>query len=235
MILRSVIFNCIFYFSTPFIGIVFLPILFSRRLTFYIVRIWAKFIIFSFRKIFKIKIQFVNKYIQKNRGYLIAANHQSIFDTIFFLTTFDKVIYIVKKELKHIPIYGWYAGRLGHIFLDRKQKIKSMKVLTKDIKNLIKKGYKVIIFPEGTRQFPNTLGVLKPGIFAMQLATQSKVYPIYLKTGIAWPKKGMKKYKKKILISCLRPIQNSENKKYFLKLLKNRFLNADKDLKVKSR
>ena len=110
-----------------------------------------------------------------------------------------------------------------------------MKVITKDINSLIKKGYKIIIFPEGTRQAPNTLGELKPGIFAMQYTSGSKVYPVYIKSGIAWPKKGLKKCKKKILISCLSPLQYTENKKAFLDLLRESYLNADKDLKLERR
>ncbi len=231
MILRSIIFTIFFYLSIPVFGLIFLPSLISRKLTFYVVKLWAKVIIFSLKEIIGIKINFLNRFIENDKGYLIAANHQSVFDTIFFLTTFDKVIYIVKKELKYIPIYGWYAARLGHIFLDRKEKVKSMKKLTKNIKRLLNKGYKVIIFPEGTRQRPNTLGAIKPGIFAMQSVIKSRVYPVYFKSGLTWPKDGLKKYKSDIFISTLEPLENSINKKKFLKTLQERFLKADKDLK----
>ena len=229
--IRSITFNSIFYLSVPAFGLFFLPALMSRKLTFLVVKIWAHFIIYSLKKIIGIKINFSNNYIKNKKGYLIAANHQSAFDTIFFLTTFDKVIYIVKKELKYIPIYGWYAYRLGHIFLDRKQKVKSMKRLTNNINRLIGKGYKVAIFPEGTRQSPDTLGKLKPGIFAMQLAIRSKVYPIYFRSGKTWPKKGFKKIKHDITILSLPPIDSSVNKKIFLSNLKNFFLKADSNLK----
>ena len=232
MIFRSIIFTIIFYSSILFFGLFFLPSLISRKLATYVVKIWAKIIILSLKHVIGIKIQFLNSFIKNNKGYLIAANHQSVFDTIFFLTTFDKVIYIVKKELKYVPVYGWYAARLGHIFLDRKEKIKSMKKLTKNIKNLINQGYKVIIFPEGTRQQPNTLGEMKPGIFAMQSAIKSKVYPVYFKSGLTWPKKGLKKNKSNIFISSLLPLENATNKKDFLKNLQQSFLKADKDLKI---
>ena len=227
---RSVIFNIVFYFSIPVFGIFFLPFLTSRRLTRLVVKMWANFIILSLRFIIGIKINFTNDYIKRKKGYLIAANHQSVFDTIFFLTTFDKVIYIIKKELKGIPIYGWYAARLGHIFLDRNQKVKSMKIVTKNIKNLIKQGYKIIIFPEGTRQLPNTIGNMKPGIFAMQALIKSKVYPIYINSGNSWPKKSFKKNKVDIFVKALTPVEKSENKKVFLNKLKDIFLEAKKNI-----
>ena len=99
MIIKSIFFNLIFYFSIFFFGILFLPLLISKRLTRYGVKFWAFFVIFSLEKIIGAKIVYKNKYIFDNKGYLIAANHQSVFDTIFFLKAFDKAVYVVKKEL----------------------------------------------------------------------------------------------------------------------------------------
>ena len=96
----------------------------SEKFTRYAVRFWASLIIFLLEKVVGAKILFKNKYIFDDKGYLVAANHQSVFDTIFFLKEFDKVIYVVKKELKFIPIYGWYALRLGNVcYKKRKNKI----------------------------------------------------------------------------------------------------------------
>ena len=135
MIIKSIFFNFIFYFSILFFGILFLPFLISEKFTRYAVRFWATLIIFLLEKVVGAKILFQNKYIFDDKGYLVAANHQSVFDTIFFLKEFDKVIYVVKKELKFIPIYGWYALRLGNVFVNRKERIKSIKVFLKKYSN----------------------------------------------------------------------------------------------------
>ena len=145
MILRSIVFNFIFYFSILFFGILFLPFLISKRLTRIIVKFWASLIIFFLEIIIGSKVIFENRYIYNNKGYLIAANHQSAFDTIFFLKEFDRVVYVVKKELKFLPIYGWYAMRLGNIFVDRKIRIKTVKSLSKNVHDSLQKNYKVII------------------------------------------------------------------------------------------
>ena len=146
----------------------FLPILISRTLTRKIVRVWARCVIFFLAKVLNIKIVFKKNYLKDKEGQVIAANHQSAFDTIFFLAAFDKTIYIIKKELIFIPVYGWYAMRLGNIYIDRKKKIESIKKISKNFISLIKKDYKVIIFPEGTRQLPNKIGAIKPGVFLIQ-------------------------------------------------------------------
>ena len=122
MFLRVFSFNIIFYFSILFFGLLLLPILISRKLTRKTVRVWSKCIIFFLTKVFSIKIVFKNNYLKDKEGQVIAANHQSAFDTIFFLAAFDKTIYIIKKELIFIPVYGWYAMRLGNIYIDRKKK-----------------------------------------------------------------------------------------------------------------
>ena len=82
--LRSIFFNFLFYFTIFFFGILFIPSLASKKLTRAAVRFWAKLIIYFLKVIIGVRVLFRNKYINNNKGYLIAANHQSTFDTIFF-------------------------------------------------------------------------------------------------------------------------------------------------------
>ena len=221
MILRSIIFNFIFYFTILFFGIIFLPFLISKKLTSLIVKFWACLIIYLLEIIVGAKVIFENKHIYNNRGYLIAANHQSAFDTIFFLKEFDRVVYVVKKELKFLPIYGWYAMRLGNIFVDRKVRIKSVKSLSRNVNDCLNKNYKVIIFPEGTRQLDNKIGNMKPGIYALQRACKSLVYPIYISSNLAWPKNTFIKKNHEIKVKTLKPIKCYYTKNEFLNKLEN--------------
>ena len=221
MFARSILFNFLFYFSILFFGILFLPLLITRNLTRKGVKLWATLVIFFLEKIIDTKIIYKNNYIFDNKPFLIAANHQSVFDTIFFLKEFDKVIYIVKKELKFIPIYGWYASRLGNIFIDRKEKIKSVKSISKKVSDSLSLNYKVIIFPEGTRQSENKIGIIKPGIFAIQKFCKCLVYPIYISSSLVWPKNTFLKNNNSIRVTVLTPMKYDKYKKAFLTKLKN--------------
>ena len=223
MILKVFLFNLIFYFSILFFGLLFLPILISRTLTRKIVRFWAKFIIFFLTKILKIKIIFKNNYLKDEEGQVIAANHQSAFDTIFFLAAFDKTIYVIKKELIFIPVYGWYAIRLGNIYIDRKKKIESIRKISKDVEDLVNKGYKVVIFPEGTRQAPKKVGTIKPGVFLIQECLRKPIFPVYIDSGETWPRNIFKIKKKNIFIKSLKPIPYGLEKKQFKEILKKSF------------
>ena len=221
--LRIYFFNFIFYFSILFFGILLLPVLISRTLTRKTVRTWAKFIIFFLKKILKIRIIFKNNHLKDKDGQVIAANHQSAFDTIFFLAAFDKIIYIIKKELIFIPVYGWYAMRLGNIYINRRKKIESIKKISNNIVDLIKKDYKVVIFPEGTRQNPKKIGSIKPGIFLIQDCLKRSIYPVYIDSGETWPKNSFKIKKKNIFIKSLKPITYGLTKRKFKETLKKRF------------
>ena len=223
MLLKVFLFNLIFYFSILFFGLLLLPILISRKLTRKTVRIWSKCIIFFLIKVLNIKIVFKNNYLKDKVGQVIAANHQSAFDTIFFLAAFDKTIYIIKKELIFIPVYGWYAVRLGNIYIDRKKKIESIKKISRNIVNLVKKNYKVVIFPEGTRQAPKKIGAIKPGVFLIQDRIKKPIFPVYIDSGETWPRNSFKIKKKNIFIKSLKPIPYGLTKRKFKEMLKKSF------------
>ena len=223
MFLRVFFFNIIFYFSILFFGLLLLPILTSRTLTRKTVRVWAKCIILVLTKVLNIKIVFKNNFLKEKEGQVIAANHQSAFDTIFFLAAFDKTIYIIKKELIFIPVYGWYAMRLGNIYIDRKKKIESIKKISKNIVNLIKQGHKIVIFPEGTRQAPKKIGAIKPGVFLIQDRLKRPIFPVYIDSGETWPRNSFKIKKKNIFIKSLKPIPYGLTKKKFKEILKKSF------------
>ena len=226
MLLKIFLFNFIFYFSILFFGLLLLPILISRKLTRKTVRIWSKCIIFFLIKVLNIKIVFKNNYLKDKEGQVIAANHQSAFDTIFFLAAFDKTIYIIKKELIFIPVYGWYAMRLGNIYIDRKKKIESIKKISRNIVNLIKKDYKIVIFPEGTRQEPKKIGAIKPGVFLIQERVKRPIFPVYIDSGETWPRNSFKIKKKNIFIKSLKPIPYGLTKKKFKETLKKSFIES---------
>lgn len=226
MLLKIFLFNFIFYFSILFFGLLLLPILISRKLTRKTVRIWSKCIIFFLIKVLNIKIVFKNNYLKDKEGQVIAANHQSAFDTIFFLAAFDKTIYIIKKELIFIPVYGWYAMRLGNIYIDRKKKIESIKKISRNIVNLVKKDYKIVIFPEGTRQEPKKIGAIKPGVFLIQDRVKRPIFPVYIDSGQTWPRNSFKIKKKNIFIKSLKPIPYGLTKKKFKETLKKSFIES---------
>ena len=64
-----------------------MPVLISRYHTRIVVKYWSKIILILLENILNVKIYFDNKYLKDNKGQIIAANHQSAFDTIFFFSS----------------------------------------------------------------------------------------------------------------------------------------------------
>ena len=89
--------------------------------------------------------------------------------------------------------------------------------------SLIKKDYKVIIFPEGTRQPPNKIGAIKPGVFLIQERLKRPIFPIFIDSGETWPRNSFKIKKKNIFIKSLKPIPYGFTKKEFKEILKKSF------------
>ena len=199
-------------------GFAFLPALFSIKLTKAVSRIWANYCIFILKKIIKVSIEVRGLNKLPKKGVLIAANHQSAFETIFFINILQNPVYILKKQLLYIPFYGWYVSRLQHISIDRKEKIRSLRTLSYKASELIKKDSKIIIFPEGTR-VANNIGELKPGIFFIQKEVKLPVYPVAIASGHVWGKNSFYKKPGKIVLEILDPIPYGLNKKTFIKKL----------------
>ena len=123
--------------------------------------------------------------------------------------------------------------RIGNIFLNRSKKIESIKKLLKNINELMQNGYKIIIFPEGSRQKVNQIGEIKPGIFLLQSITKKPILPVYINSGKTWPKNSLKIKKNNIEIIALKPIRYGFSKNRVKNILKKNFIKNDKGRSTK--
>ena len=137
----------------------------------------------------KLKIENSNR-IDPKQAYLIMANHNSFIDIpILFKSMPFYTYFIAKKEIKKIPLLGWYVGAYGMIYIDRSDRTKAQTSIARAAK-LIEEGKHVIIFPEGTKSKDGKLGPFKKGGF--HLAEQSNVPILPIKIEGArrvWPNK----------------------------------------------
>ena len=89
-----------------------------------------------------------------NEKFFIASSHQSMFETFFLQTIFNSPIFILKKELLLIPIFGWYLKKIGSISIKRNKITKDNLNFFDDIKKIIKNSNRpLIIFPQGNKSF----------------------------------------------------------------------------------
>ena len=154
--------------------------------------------------------------------FFIASSHQSMFETFYLQTIFNSPIFILKKELLLIPIFGWYLKKIGSISIKRNKTTKDNLGFFDDIIKIISKSNRpLIIFPQGTRVLPNERPPFKKGV--ARIYDELKIYcqPIAINSGNVWPKSGLKENNKSITISILKPIKAGLSKEVFIKNLES--------------
>ena len=162
------------------------------------------------------------KNIIKDQKFFIAASHQSMFETFFLQTIFNSPVFILKKELLMIPIFGWYLKKIDSISIKRNKISKKNLGFFNDISKQINSSDRpLIIFPQGTRLLPEDRTPFKKGSSRIYEELKISCQPIAINSGNTWPKKGLKKINTILTISILEPIEPGLEKEIFLKKLEN--------------
>ena len=163
---------------TAVFTIVLSPIFPNAQFSYFPARWWGRF--FCYLLFIKVKITGLEK-LDPKKSYVIAANHQSIYD-IFVVYGWLPMIFkwVMKAELRKIPLVGKACESAGHIFIDRKNPMAAKKSLDKAEAQL-RNGVSVVVFPEGTRTYTGQMGKFKKGAFRMATDLHLPIVPVTLR------------------------------------------------------
>jgi len=222
--IRNFLFSLFFFTGIIFISLIFLPAIFLPKMIVLfggkIMGYWASFCLRFFLST-KIVIKGKENII-KNKKFFIASSHQSMFETFFLQTVFNSPVFILKKELLIIPIFGWYLKKIGSISIKRNKVSKENLSFFDDISKQISSSERpLIIFPQGTRLLPKDRTPFKKGSSRIYEELKISCQPIAINSGNTWPKKGSKKINTILTISILKPIEPGLKKEIFLKELES--------------
>ena len=222
--IRNFLFSLFFFTGIIFISLIFLPVIFlPKKLVLFggkIMGYWASFCLQFFLST-KIIIK-GNENIIKDKKFFIAASHQSMFETFFLQTIFNSPVFILKKELLMIPIFGWYLKKIGSISIKRNKTSKENLSFFDDIlKQINSSNRPLIIFPQGTRLAPEDRTPFKKGSSRIYEELKISCQPVAINSGNTWPKKGSKKINTTLTISILKPIEPGLKKEIFLEKLES--------------
>tara|TARA_B100001029_G_scaffold176857_1_gene180465 strand:- start:162 stop:863 length:702 start_codon:yes stop_codon:yes gene_type:complete len=220
--IRNFLFSIFFYFGIILISIIFLPSFFLPQKIVLVggklMGFWAGLCLKTFLST-KIVIKGKENIIC-NEKFLIASSHQSMFETFFLQTIFNSPIFILKKELLKIPIFGWYLIKIGSISIDRGKTTKeNLNFFDKISESVNKSDRPIIIFPQGTRLNPKDRSDFKKGASRIYDELKIKCQPVAINSGYTWPKRGMLEPNKSLTISILKPIEPGFKKEEFLQKL----------------
>ena len=230
--IKKTLFLFFFYFGVIFVCIFFIPaLILPQKITLYggkILGFWSKFCLEKFLST-KIIVKGKEK-ILSNKKFFIASAHQSQFETFFLQSLFNSPIFILKKELLKIPIFGWHLKKIGSIPIERNKITKENLGFSDQIKKHVNNSNRpIIIFPQATRLDVLDRSPFKKGVKRIYEELNIFCQPVALNSGSVWPKNGKLKPNKILTISVLDPISPGMNSDEFLnKLQKNIYEEIDK-------
>ena len=223
--IRNLLFSIIFFSGIVFISIIFLPaLILPQGIVLAGGKLMGYWTSFCLRIILSVKIQILGRdNIITDKKFFIVASHQSMFETFYLQTIFNSPVFILKKELMLIPVFGWYLKKISSISIKRNKISKDNLDFYSDIHEIINNTRRpLIIFPQGTRVKPDERPPFKKGAVRLYEELKISCQPVAINSGYVWPKKGIKKSNRKITISILPPIYYGVDKTDFVNYLEKK-------------
>lgn len=208
-VLRSLLFNAVFFGLGGICLILGTPLLLGpRRLQRRAMRWLSSVMVWLFCRIVGVELRITGRENLPDGGAaLVAAKHQSAFDTLVWFTLLPDVAYVMKRELFSIPFYGWYSRRAPMIGVDRAGGGKALRQMMRDAQELARAGRQIVIFPEGTRTAPGQRVPYQPGVVALASALKLPVIPVATNSGLFWGRRSFVKRPGVLEIRVLPPVQ----------------------------
>ena len=227
--IRSFLFTILFYLTLIIVFVIAIPtLILPSKATLICGKILAYIIIFLLRFILGVKVTFSGiENLRKNEKFFVASAHQSLLETFILQAPLQYPIFILKKELLKIPLFGWYLKKIGSIDIVRDTTTKDNLNFYGKIKNNIEISKRpLLIFPQGTRvKFGERLP-FKKGAGRIYEALNLPCVPVALNTGKVWPKNSFLKYNHDIKITFLEPIEPGKDRNIFIDDLESKIYSS---------
>lgn len=220
-LLRSILFNALFYPLSVTYATVMLPCLLTRKTTHLGIHLWARLVLKLMAVTLGIRHSLHCHTPLPNIPHIYASKHQSAWETIAFWVLVPNAIYVMKRELYFLPVIGWWIWRAGNIGIDRKGGGSTVKKMLKEARQRMDEGYNVIIYPEGTRVSPGHSTPYLPGVAILAKTLKKDIIPVALNSGYFWPRNALIKHAGTIECHFLPAISHRQKSNELLQELSN--------------
>ena len=237
VVARSIAFNIAFYINMIAWLIGTLPFLaMPRRYMVCAIKGWARSNLWLLRTIARIDVEFRHRERIPSGGALVAAKHQSIWETFALVLVFSDPIFVLKRELIWIPFFGWCARKVGCIAVNRKTAATAtMNTLNRAAQEAVGAGRQLLIFPEGTRRPPGAPPAYKKGIVLLYQKLGVPCIPVALNSGLFWPRRQFIRNPGTIVVDILEPIPAGKPKTEFFETLQSKIETVSLQLNEEAR
>jgi 1-acyl-sn-glycerol-3-phosphate acyltransferase len=214
---RSLLFNLMFYVTTVLFLVLGSPLLFGpRRWAMQALAIHGRFELWLLKVIAGTKLEVRGLEKLPEGACLVAAKHQSAWETFALIPLFRDPAYLMKRELFWIPLHGWFSHKFEMIPVDRDKGPSALRRMLRQAKKRAAEGREIIIFPEGTRRAPGAPPDYKTGVVLLYEALRVPCVPLALNSGVFWPRRSLVRRPGTIVVEILDPIPPGLPKAEFL-------------------
>ncbi len=183
-------------------------------------RLWCRITLWLLRVVVGLRVRLEGEMPQG--AAVFASQHQSALETFAFWLALENPVFILKKELLRIPIFGWFLARTRPIAIDRSAGKAAVVQVAEQGREMLASDRRVVIFPEGTRKPYGAQPAYKSGGLWGLYQLGYPVIPVALDTGRYWPKKGEMKSGEAV-IRFLPPLPESLSKDAMMLQLEQAF------------
>ena len=220
IIFRSALFHVLFYIHCTFwflFAILAWP--FPSRAMMAVARFWAAGSIYLHELATGARVEVRGMENIPSHSALVAAKHQSAWETMALLLFFPKATYIFKRELLWVPLFGWHLLKAEQVPIDRGDRNKAMASITRGVRLAVERARQVVIFPEGTRRKVGAKPAYRFGVARIYGATSIPCLPVAMTSGLAWPRNTLLHFPRRILVEFLPTIPpNLESSEFHLRM-----------------
>ena len=205
--LRSLLFNILFYPVFVFWAVIALPTLMMPRAALMkVASWWARSNILLMRAICNIKVEFRGVEKIPKGPLIVAAKHQSMWETISLLRFFDAPFFVLKRELTWIPLFGLFLVKANMIAIDRGAGARALRAIMRRAEEEVRHGRQFVIFPEGTRRPVGAPPHYKSGVSVIYADCGVPCLPAALNSGLFWPRRTFMRYPGTLVVEFLDPL-----------------------------
>ncbi|MDR2766347.1 MAG: 1-acyl-sn-glycerol-3-phosphate acyltransferase [Holosporaceae bacterium] len=230
--IRSIIFNTIFYPVTAVGLLLGAPLRFCpKKYVFVFWKYLSLVLNFISTKIGGIAFQLEGKHDPLGPPAIYAMRHESVWETLMLTHLFREPVFVLKKELLSLPLFGALANRTDPVAVDRDNGMRALMEAAEKVKKSVEEGHPVVIFPEGTRTSAGKYVPLKRGIALFYRLTNCPVIPVIHNSGSFWPRRGFMKKPGKIRVIFMEAIAPGLSKEEFMDRLNQAFRRGVEEIK----
>jgi 1-acyl-sn-glycerol-3-phosphate acyltransferase len=227
LVLRSLVFNVLFYVNLIFWLIAILPVLVMPRWGIIgAARAWGISSLWLLRVVVGTRVEFRGLERIPAGGVLVAAKHQSMWETFALLAIFPDPAVILKRELMWIPFFGWYAWKARSVAVDRRAGSQALSLMNARAREELAAGRQILIFPEGTRRAAGAPPAYKYGVAHLYQNLGVPCVPIALNSGLYWPRRRFIRRPGTVVVEILDPIPPGQPRDVFFAELQSRIEGA---------